>query len=117
MRRNQCLSFLLIAAAVGGACLLAWRAVRPARAQGTANARPAALPFTLKLVFGLKDTEPAVWEGSARAMNAALRRVEGWRFSGSEDQVTGLTSWRLKTDPALAPARPEGTGPAPAAPT
>src|SRR5437763_12272478 len=82
MRRIQCLSLLLVAA--GGAFLLAERAGYALGAQGGGNPRPAAQPFTLRLVFGLKDAEPAVWEGSARATNGTIRRVEGWRFSGNE---------------------------------
>ncbi len=81
----------------------------PAVAQGQTEVKP----FTVKIVCGLKDRQPTVWEGSVRATNANVRSVEGWRFLPNEDQITAPNSWRLRTDLNPQPANP----PTPANPT
>jgi hypothetical protein len=73
--RISTLVLLLIAAAV------------PASPQTLASAR---------IIFGLTDTAPSVWDGSVTLDTGAVRAIQGVRF-GPEDSTDYSTSWKVAT--------------------
>src|SRR2546422_5751571 len=56
-----------------------------------------ALPLFLKITFGLHDSEPTDWNGTAHLDKGEFTEIQGWVFDASE-QVNGPTvSWQVKT--------------------
>jgi hypothetical protein len=59
---------------------------------------------------GLKDAEPANWDGNISLSGGQIRRIEGWRFADG-DATDGHASWKASTrysppGPAAARGRP-----------
>jgi hypothetical protein len=64
----------------------------------------------VRVLFGVKDTAPGVWDGSVSAQGAAVRQVQGWRADFG-DAIDG-SSWKMSTHPprlrAAQPNQPSG---------
>jgi hypothetical protein len=78
----------------GVAAALAGLVLHPQSAAEKAADAPAASAF--RILLGIGDTEPKVWDGTVSATGAQMLSLRGWRFSGT-DAVTGLAGWRLST--------------------
>ena len=50
----------------------------------------------VRLMFGVRERQPAVWDGEVRAQGARLLRTTGVHFEG-EDAVLGPGRWRCST--------------------
>src|SRR5262245_54193672 len=100
--------WLLLATLVVLGCSLALaRYGRGQEAKGNeaAGARIEPGAVGVRVLFGLKDAEPASWDGSLAVSGGTLLRLEGWRFRPG-DQLTGAASWKASTRRVAAPAVP-----------
>ena len=82
------------------------------KAEPSAPATPRAATFRISL--GLKDTEPATWDGSLSLSGGQITRIEGWRFGGG-DTTDGRSKWKAATRylppaPAAAQRQQQGQG-------
>ena len=58
---------------------------------------------SVRILFGLTDTEPASWDGTVAVDSGAVKAIQGWRF-GPEDSTDYTHSWKAST-------RDQGNGP------
>ncbi len=58
---------------------------------------------TFRVLFGLADTDPTVWEGKVAISAGTVLSIQGWRFSG-EDSSDYQSTWKVST--RQGPARP-----------
>ena len=76
-------------------------AVDPSPSQLNPLPRPESEPnLALRIVFGLEDTEPTDWSGTATSSTGKVSGIEGWHFS-SDDKIEGKQSWRCSTKKPL----------------
>jgi hypothetical protein len=54
----------------------------------------------VRVLLGVTDQQPTVWDGSVSAQGASITRLDPWRF-GKEDDITGSNSWKASTRPVL----------------
>ena len=80
------------AAVVTACCLCA-----AAGAQQALNVPMAPGLVSVKLIFGLQDKEPTVWDGSYSVTAGRVIATDGWRFMG--DDHAGLTAFKLEVRP------------------
>jgi hypothetical protein len=52
--------------------------------------------FGVRVLLGLEDTAPTIWDGSASVRGGTLASIEPWRFDG-HDALAGPDSWRIST--------------------
>jgi len=51
---------------------------------------------TFRILFGIADTDPTVWDGKVSLTSGTVLSIQGWRFSG-EDSSDYQTSWKVST--------------------
>jgi hypothetical protein len=51
---------------------------------------------SVRVLFGLTDDAPAVWDGGIRLDKGAVKAIQGWRF-GPEDSTDYTSAWKLRT--------------------
>jgi hypothetical protein len=78
-----------------------------AAAQTPGPSRSAApQPFSsVRVLFGLTDTEPTPWDGTVTLDSGSVKAIQGWRF-GPEDSTDYARSWKAATRPQQ-PNNPE----------
>jgi hypothetical protein len=64
-------------------------------AQNSAPVAPVA-SVSVRLLFGLTDDAPSVWDGGIRLDKGSVKAIQGWRF-GPEDSTDYSTAWKLRT--------------------
>ena len=52
---------------------------------------------SVKLIFGMQDKEPAVWQGSYSLTSGRIIATDGWRFMA--DDHAGLSAFKLEVRP------------------
>ena len=52
---------------------------------------------SLRVLFGVNDTESVRWDGTIAAQGARIASIEPWRFEGA-DAIVGST-WHINTHP------------------
>ena len=57
---------------------------------------------TFRVTLGLKDTEPADWDGKVAVSRGEVTEITGWRFE-EKDAVEGRTGWKCRTHELIAP--------------
>ncbi len=66
----------------------------------SAQNQPAPAPgqtlSSVRLIFGLTDTAPSLWDGSVKLDTGTVRAIQGVRF-GPEDTTDYATSWKVAT--------------------
>jgi hypothetical protein len=55
---------------------------------------PAGASF--RILLGVTDTAPAVWDGSIALSHGAIASIQGWRFAGT-DTTDSVSSWKCST--------------------
>ena len=80
---------LLLAAA--GVCLYP---LRPQHAQVGQISMPDAVSF--RVLLGVGDTEPTVWDGSVKLSGGQVTAIQGWRFA-QRDSSDYKSSWKAST--------------------
>ena len=65
-----------------------------AQTAATGTAMPPVSSF--RILFGVGDTEPAVWDGSIKLSSGAVRSIQGWRFA-VDDSSDYKSSWKVST--------------------
>jgi hypothetical protein len=91
-------------AGIAVASLIVIALVVIAAAQTPGPARPSPQPFSsVRVLFGLTDTEPASWDGTITLDSGSVKAIQGWRF-GPEDSTDYARSWKAAT-------RAQGNGP------
>ena len=59
--------------------------------------QPAAAAVTaFRIILGIGDREPTVWDGKIQLTGGKVLEVDGWRFAES-DEVLGTSGWKLST--------------------
>jgi hypothetical protein len=95
----------ILALSVSGLSVFAlWTSIssrHPAHAQ-TSGASHSGIS-SVRVLFGLTDTEPTRWDGAVTVDSGTVTAIQGWRF-GPEDSTDYSTSWKATT-------RAQGTGP------
>ena len=88
----------LAALLVVGGAWVSWRASLPARAQQNQRQRMGQRrPFTVRVVFGLKDQAATVWSGQIRVQRGVVSQATGWRTLRRD--TVGPTAFRVQTRP------------------
>ena len=67
---------------------------------------------TFRILFGIADTDPTVWDGKVTVSVGTVLSIQGWRFSGT-DSSDYQSSWKASTRPGplqAAAARKKGPG-------
>ena len=59
--------------------------------------------FAVRVLLGIKDTEPREWSGSMKCNSASVLKCEGWRFAAG-DRIEQPAKWTART--ALGPVAP-----------
>ena len=67
------------------------RAAQPAKRPAMPNAN-----FTVRILFGVTDKEPADWSGSVTAQACKVAFARGWHFNAAM-QMTGPAAWKCAT--------------------
>ncbi len=65
---------------------------------------------TFRILFGIADTDPTVWDGKVSVSAGTVLSIQGWRFSG-DDSSDYQSSWKASTRPGplrAAAARKKG---------
>ncbi|MBM4083942.1 MAG: hypothetical protein FJ272_04055, partial [Planctomycetes bacterium] len=60
--------------------------------------------FGARVAFGLKDQEPTVWSGTAKASFCTIQELRGVLFD-RDDEVSDVNAWKCKTRPEVRLAR------------
>ncbi len=94
LRRKSVLVPLITAAAVA-ALVVYSQSPRPKEI-----AMPQATAF--RILFGLTDKAPTVWDGRATVASGKVLNIQGWRFT-AQDSTDGASSWKLSTRNGQAP--------------
>jgi hypothetical protein len=58
---------------------------------------------SVRVLFGLTDTDPTSWDGTVSLSSGTVKAIQGWRF-GPEDSTDYSSSWKAAT-------RSQGNGP------
>ena len=58
---------------------------------------------SVRVLFGLTDTEPTRWDGTVSIDSGSVKAIQGWRF-GADDSTDYASSWKAAT-------RAQGNGP------
>jgi hypothetical protein len=98
MRRKLAIPASTLLLAVASTSVWLWH---PATAQTNAVPRP--VVSSVRVLFGLTDTEPTRWDGTVNVDSGTVNAIQGWRF-GPEDSTDYSSSWKAAT-------RAQGTGP------
>src|SRR5260370_11695687 len=80
--------------AIGGACL--YPLLSPQAQDG--RAKQLAMPgtTTFRILLGVGDLEPAVWDGSVKVSGGQVNSIQGWRFA-QQDSSDYKSSWKAST--------------------
>jgi hypothetical protein len=70
------------------------------------NPRPNPVPMAeetaFRILFGVTDTDGAVWDGGVRVNGGKITSIKGWRFAG-DDTTDYASTWKIAT--RVAPAQ------------
>jgi len=106
---------LLLSLAAAAICVLAAGALLYPQGSRTTQSlnMPEAVAF--RILLGVGDKEPTVWDGKVSVSEGKILRIEGWQF-GRGDSTDGRTGWKASTQrvrlrrqrQARGPVRPNG---------
>jgi len=51
---------------------------------------------SFRILFGVGDERPTVWDGTVVASGGKIQRIQGWQFAGT-DSTDGVSSWKAST--------------------
>src|SRR6516164_6053594 len=58
--------------------------------------RPMPGGASFRILLGMTDTQPAVWDGKIAVRGDAITSIEGWRFAGT-DSTDSVSTWKCAT--------------------
>ena len=88
-------------------------AIYPQQRSSKETDMPQAVAF--RILLGVGDREPTVWDGTVTVTPGSIQRIQGWRFRGDE-ATDSKTSWKASSGNSpgqvgrLAAGHPEARG-------
>ena len=67
---------------------------------------------TFRVLLGIGDTEPTVWDGSVKLSGGSVTAIQGWRFA-DRDSSDYKSSWKASTRRLPVPAQKKKKAPGP----